>query len=126
MRTDDFKQDRPEDRVKRNLSPGGQLIRRAQSQPPLQQKQHRQRARHQQHIIEMVVHEPAMRVRFDEPAVQRIKRTAEQAEGVANVPEFFHSSAKITNPKAIATSSLYKRIMSATLPGKAAPCQKFI
>src|SRR5215469_4573841 len=106
MRANDFKENRPENRVERDLPPGRRVICRAQAQPSLHQQQRRQRARDKQHIVEMESHERVVRMRFDQPAIQRVKRTTNQTESVPDIPKFFHSNAMIAKPKAAATSSL--------------------
>jgi hypothetical protein len=115
LRADDFKENRPEDGVKRELTPGWRDIARAQTKASLQPKQHRQRARHQEKIIKMKPQEGIVDMGLDAPAIKRIQRARNQEQTIAEIPKFFHSKTRIANPKAAATSSFKTKIMLSTL-----------
>lgn len=82
-----------------------------QTQPPLGQKQRRQRARNQKQIRKMIMEESVMDERFDGPPVDGIQEHTEQEQPVAQVWKPDHSSARMTSPNTAATASLHRRIM---------------
>jgi hypothetical protein len=95
MRADDFKEDRPENRVKGDFAPGGRVVHGAEAEPALQEQERRQRAGHEKHVVEVEPQEGAVNVRFEAPAIQRVKRTANHEQTITNVPEFLHNKAMI-------------------------------
>jgi len=111
MRPDHFKKNRPHDQVKRDLSARGKFVMLPQAKPALHQQQRRQRTGHQEQVIEMKTEECAVNVRTDQPTIDSIKQTANQEQRIAEIAEPFHSSAKIVQPKAVASSSLKRRTM---------------
>ena len=125
MRTNHFKKDRPKGSIKRNFTPRRRRIGRAQSQPALKPKEQRQRARHQQEIIEMKSQECIVDVRLKATAIQCVERTANQEQPVTKIPKLFHRRTKMAKPNAAATSSLKTRIMVTTLHHPSSSFQKF-
>ena len=123
VRADDFEKDGPKNGVERDFIPRWRIIDGAQAQSALNPKQHRQRARHEEQVIEMKSQEGAVRVRLDHPAVQHIQRAAKEEQTVVEIPKPFHSKTKIAKPKAVARSSFKTNIMLTTLPYPAADFQ---
>ena len=108
---DDFKKDGPDDEMQRNLAGSRKVVARSEPKPALHQEQQRQCARHGQKVVKMKSQKCAVYVRFHEPAIDGIKRTAEKEQTVGQISETFHRSAMIAKPKTTATASLNKRIM---------------
>lgn len=111
MRTDDFKENGPDDQVQRDFSGGWKAIVLPQSQPALHEQQRRQSARHHQKIIEMKTQKRTVDVRPNQPAIRSVKRAGNQKQRIAKIGKPFHSSARIVQPKATASPNLKRRIM---------------
>jgi hypothetical protein len=125
MRADHFKENRPYDGVKRELTPSGRSIGGAQTKALLQPEQQWQRAGHQQEIVKMKPEECIMGVRLNTPAIEGVQGTRNQKQTVAEIPKFFHSKTRMAKPKATATSSFKTRIMLTTLHQMVGCFQKF-
>src|SRR6266566_9624986 len=69
------------------------------SEPAMAQKQGRERAWDEQHVVEPGVKENDMQVWLHQPAVQRVERAGGEKERVAKIGERFHSNAKMRRPK---------------------------
>src|SRR5215218_6502415 len=91
----------------------GLLIMPAQLQPAINLKQGRERTRDDQQVVEPKTEKCEMRVWFDPPAIERIKRTARHAQGIKHVTKPLHSSARIAKPKPVANKT-FKAITSMT------------
>jgi hypothetical protein len=104
-RPDPFANQRPQPRARRDFPPGRRRIVASPSKTSIRPQQPGQRRRNQQQIVEMTVEKARPRVRFDEEAVHRIKRTCPRADGIEGVPEPLHRSAKIKKPAPMARLS---------------------
>ena len=60
-------------------------------------------------IVEPKPKEREVRVRFEAPAIQRVKGATRQAERVERVTKSLHSSARIRNPKPSARPSFNEK-----------------
>src|SRR6185312_4046875 len=106
MRTNHLEEDRPEKRVERDFRPGRRIVGGSQPQPAVHQQEKGQRARYEQHVIEMKPHEGVMNARPDEPTIQSVQRARNQTKTIPNIPEFLHNRAMMVKPNTPATSSL--------------------
>lgn len=77
-RADPFKQQRPNGEAKNNLASSGKPIVSAKSEPALQQKKRRDRARNQEEVVELPAQERRWNQRLDCPAINNVKRAGEQ------------------------------------------------
>jgi hypothetical protein len=93
VRTDPLEEDGPNAQMKNDFGRGRRRILLPQSQPPLRQKQRRQSARNQKHIIEIGMKEYAVNVRFQQPAIESIGATAGQEQGIGQITKAAHFKA---------------------------------
>src|SRR5204862_1019327 len=89
----------------------GPLIVDAQLQPAIDLEQGRQCTRDEQQVVEPKPEEGEMRVWFDPPAIERIKRAAHHAQWIEYVTKPLHSRARIAMPKPVANKT-FKAITS--------------
>jgi len=108
MRANPFEQYGPNDQIQPDLAPGRKLIVVPQFEPALQQQERRQRARNQQHIVEIIAHKRAVHARFNYPSVQHIKAAAKQKQRISQITEGLQSRARMTNPNPTATTNFSK------------------
>jgi hypothetical protein len=78
MRTRDFEEKRPDEQMEGDFADRGHIVILAQAKAALGQQNRRQRAGDQQQIVEMIVQKGAVNVRFDQPAIDRVKRATKQ------------------------------------------------
>ena len=99
VRADDFKEDGPDNKIQRDLSQRRHFVGCPQAEQPMHQQQRGQRARDEQHVVEIVVHEQAVHMRLDAPAIEKIQETRKEEQSIAQVAELFHGTISInTSP----------------------------
>ena len=109
--SDDFEQDGPADKVGRYFKCGWPGIPRAKVEEVMHEKQRGHRAGDEECVIEPIMKEGEMDVRFDKPAVGGVERAAGQEERVKQVGEPLHSRASMTSPKPRPRRTLSKMVM---------------
>ena len=87
VRADGLEEDGPDDEVQQNFTGGGQAIMPAQTEPALGQQQRGQRARYQQHVIEIAMDKGIVKVGLKAPAVDGVKQAGQEKQAVAQIAE---------------------------------------
>ena len=83
----------------------------AKSEPVLRQQNRRQGAGNEKQVIEPIMEEGNVAMRFDQPPVGRIKRATEQKEGVEDESKPLHKSASIIMPKPNPNNSFSRKTL---------------
>lgn len=98
-RANDLKQRGPPEQMAENLSGGRRPIVLSQAKPSMRQQRDWQRARDQQRVVEPIVEEANIHVRFDQPAIARIENARRHKQRVTHVSKPLHSNASMISPK---------------------------
>jgi hypothetical protein len=72
---------------------------RAQTESSMQEQEERQRAGNQQQIVKPALENYKMKMRLDKASVGRVKRAANEEQGVTPVAKPLHKRARMINPK---------------------------
>ena len=86
-RAEPFEENHPHRDMESDFPPAGRFVVRAKLDPPVDEEINRQCHRHGQGVVEMTVKERGivMQIRFDQRAIDKINREADQKNGVAPV-----------------------------------------
>jgi hypothetical protein len=99
VRADEFKKDGPSDDVSGHFAESRRGVVGAKSEPVLAQQDRREGARNEKEVIEPIMEKRNVAMRFDPPAVGRVKRATEQKKRVEDESEPLHKSARMIMPK---------------------------
>jgi len=98
-RANDLKQRGPPKEVAEDFSGRRRQIVTPQAKPAMREQRNWQRAWDQQRVVEPIVEEGNIHVRFDQPAIARVKRARRDKQWVTHVSKPFHSNASMISPK---------------------------
>lgn len=111
VRSDNLEQDGPDKAIETELANGWHVVIVPELEQALKPQQRRQRARYQQHIIEMIPKKWTVNAGNDYPAVQRVETAGQDEQAIEYVSEPLHSSARITKPNPIAKANFSNKII---------------
>ena len=97
-RANDLKQRGPPEKMAEDFSVCGRQIVTPQAKPSMREQCNWQRARDQQRVVEPIVEEGNIHVRFDQPAIARVERARHDKQWVTHVSKPFHSNASMIRP----------------------------
>ena len=109
VRANQFEERGPADDVRSHFEEAWRRIMLTQSKPAMREQQRRKRAWNQERVVEPIVQERRGQMRLEDKSIQRIGRACAQKERIAQIPEPFHSKARIRMPKPIANAAFERR-----------------
>ena len=98
-RANDLEQRGPPKEMAENFSGRWRQIVTPQAQPLMRQQRNRQRTGNQQRVVEPIVEEGNIQVRFDQPAIDRVERARRHTQRITYVSKPLHSNASMIRPK---------------------------
>ena len=105
-RANPFKQHGPDHQVPEDLAAGRRGATRTKAEPFVNEQQWWQRARDEKHVVKPAGENLGVEVWFHQPAIQDVKRAADEDERIAQETMRIHSKARMMAPKPAASASL--------------------